>query len=351
MTAIPNVGDIESSASLGQETATETVTVKGGQTGSGGGSSDDDVVSPTKEEADAVNLTDSSSPVSFSKLHEIGLITPFLRKTFEIVNDKVTDPVVSWNPTRKSFIIWDSYEFSENLLPKYFKHKNFSSFVRQLNTYGFKKVDSDRWEFANEGFQGGKKHLLKNIKRRRSKSKCNKEASTTGLKKAETEAESLKEDQNCPIRLEVLKLKQQQEESQDQMVTVQEKIHGVETEQRHMLSFCAKLAKDQRFVERLVRKRKMKQQRELEVTEFVKKLKLLDDQETQNNLVDVESQLIIREFMAMAATTQPDHESDISMNNNQSGSTRCQLNTEDLLVDVGSMGGKKIDVDVNGRIE
>lgn len=119
MTAIPNVVEIESSFSLGQETATETVTV----------------VSLVKEDDDAVNFNDSSSSVAFWKLHEIGLITPFLRKTFEIVDDTVTDPVVSWSPTRKSFIIWDSYEFSENLLPKYFKHKNFSSFLRQLNSY------------------------------------------------------------------------------------------------------------------------------------------------------------------------------------------------------------------------
>ncbi|EOA15241.1 hypothetical protein CARUB_v10028638mg [Capsella rubella] len=338
MTVVPDVADIESSSSLGQETATETV--KDGQTRSEGSS--DDVVSLTED--DAVNLNDSSSSVGFWKLHEIGLITPFLRKTFEIVDDVVTDPVVSWSSTRKSFIIWDSYEFSENLLPKYFKHKNFSSFIRQLNTYGFKKVDSDRWEFANEGFQGGKKHLLKNIKRRRSKTNCNKEASITGLR-TETEVELLKEEQS-PMRLEMLKLKQQHEESQHQMVTVQEKIQGVELEQRHMLSFFAKLAKDQRYVERLVRKRKMKQQRELEANEFVKKLKLLQDQETEKNLGDVDqSNLIIREFMAMAAT-QRDHDSDISMNN-QSGNTRCQLNTEDLLVDVGSMGGNKTDVDVN----
>lgn len=60
---------------------------------------------------------------------------PFLTKTFEMVEDPETDPIVSWSIHRNSFIVWDSHKFSENLLPKYFKHKNFSSFIRQLNTY------------------------------------------------------------------------------------------------------------------------------------------------------------------------------------------------------------------------
>lgn len=29
----------------------------------------------------------------------------------------------------------------------------------------FMKIDSDKWEFGNEGFQKGKKHMLKHIKR------------------------------------------------------------------------------------------------------------------------------------------------------------------------------------------
>jgi heat shock transcription factor len=56
-----------------------------------------------------------------------------------MVEDPETDPIVSWSASRDSFIVWDSHEFSKILLPKHFKHNNFSSFIRQLNTYVSKK--------------------------------------------------------------------------------------------------------------------------------------------------------------------------------------------------------------------
>lgn len=62
-------------------------------------------------------------------------LPPFLVKCYEMVSDESTNELISWTESNDSFIIWDESRFSSQLLPKYFKHSNFSSFVRQLNIY------------------------------------------------------------------------------------------------------------------------------------------------------------------------------------------------------------------------
>ncbi|MBA0689695.1 hypothetical protein Goari_007412, partial [Gossypium aridum] len=88
------------------------------------------------------------------------LPTPFLAKTYQLVDDPSVDDLISWNEDGSAFIVWHPAEFARDLLPRYFKHNNFSSF-------GFRKIVPDRWEFANACFRRGEKELLRDIHRRK----------------------------------------------------------------------------------------------------------------------------------------------------------------------------------------
>lgn len=58
--------------------------------------------------------------------------------TCSFLDDSNTD-LIRWASDGNSFIVLDEDEFAKTLIPELFKHKNYASFVRQLNMYGFHK--------------------------------------------------------------------------------------------------------------------------------------------------------------------------------------------------------------------
>ncbi|KNE56999.1 hypothetical protein AMAG_02759 [Allomyces macrogynus ATCC 38327] len=113
----------------------------------------------------------------------------FVQKMYSILENDELKQIVSWSASGDSFLVHSPGEFARSVLPRYFKHSNFSSYNRQLNMWGFSKIsnlssspisavnsNSSRngtaefiepaWEFRHPYFQRGQVHLLVQIKRK-----------------------------------------------------------------------------------------------------------------------------------------------------------------------------------------
>ena len=64
----------------------------------------------------------------------------FLSKLYDILNNTTYKEIIYWNKEGKGIIIAKINEFSTMILPKYFRSSTYSSFVRQLNLYGYHKI-------------------------------------------------------------------------------------------------------------------------------------------------------------------------------------------------------------------
>uniref|UniRef100_A0A8D0GWK0 Heat shock transcription factor 2 n=1 Tax=Sphenodon punctatus TaxID=8508 RepID=A0A8D0GWK0_SPHPU len=109
-------------------------------------------------------------------------VPAFLSKLWALVGDAPSNQLITWSQNGQSFLVLDEQRFAKEILPKYFKHNNMASFVRQLNMYGFRKVvhvDSGVVKLERDGpvefqhpyFKQGREDLLEHIKRKGSSSK------------------------------------------------------------------------------------------------------------------------------------------------------------------------------------
>lgn len=244
---------------------------------------EEETVTCTGGGASSSSSSASFSPHPMEGLNEVGP-PPFLTKTYEMVEDPSTDTVVSWSGGRNSFIVWDSHKFSTTLLPKHFKHSNFSSFIRQLNTYGFRKVDPDRWEFANEGFLGGQKHLLKTIKRKRHLSQTTQQQGggaciELGQFEFEGDLERLKRDRNV-LMAEIVRLRQQQQQSKEHIAAMEDRLRSTERKQQRVMTFLAKALNNPSFIEQFTQR--AAQRREIRGVEIGRKRRLTASPSVEN---------------------------------------------------------------------
>lgn len=95
----------------------------------------------------------------------------FLLKVYSIINDSKNSQVISWTDSGESFTIKNTSLFTQNLLPKYFKHKNFASFIRQLNMYDFSKCKNSELTYSHPLFRKGLRQELGKIRRKMTEKK------------------------------------------------------------------------------------------------------------------------------------------------------------------------------------
>ncbi|KAF7031927.1 hypothetical protein CFC21_043174 [Triticum aestivum] len=177
---------------------------------------------------------------------------PFVAKTYQMVCDPRTDALVRWGRDNNSFLVTDVAGFSQLLLPCFFKHGNLSSFVRQLNSYGFRKVHPDRWEFAHESFLRGQTHLLPRIVRRKKRG----EASSSALvgsgeqyvvANIGEEVEEEEDDEGREALLEeVRRLRQEQTAVGEQLAQMARRLQATERRSDRLMPLLARLDEDPR---------------------------------------------------------------------------------------------------------
>ncbi|KAI9291513.1 hypothetical protein K502DRAFT_368385 [Neoconidiobolus thromboides FSU 785] len=217
-------------------------------------------------------------------------IAPFIAKLYNLVENSETDFVIHWDEDGKTFYISNPDFFAKQILPRFFKHKNFSSFVRQLNLYGFHKIqnlrqgvlignaDSEKLQFFHPKFERDKIDQLAEVVRKVVKE--NKSSGPTeNITGLATELELVKQNQTKlaselqEMQLMNEKLWKVNQEARNQNKIQQETINKI----LHFLSTL--FSHDKQPIDKLPRKRRL-------LLEQSKENEMKQENQNQNNLND-----------------------------------------------------------------
>ena len=183
-------------------------------------------------------------------------IPAFLAKLWKMVDDPDTDHLIAWGDFGNSFVIYNQAEFSQSLLPYYYKHSNMASFVRQLNMYGFHKVvgveagglkseKDQEMEFAHPYFHKGQHDLLIHIKRKVATSK----APIAGNAGQFAPAPAIKSERVNEVLNEVTQLKDKQEDMDSKLGTMKKENEAL---WREVINLRQKHSNQQKIVNKLI---------------------------------------------------------------------------------------------------
>ncbi|KAG0332366.1 hypothetical protein BG000_010068 [Podila horticola] len=119
---------------------------------------------------------DGSDPLIVSMYGSPSLVkvrSMFIDKLFKMVEDPAIQHLIAWAKEGDMFYVFNCIELSTSVLPKFFKHNNWQSFVRQLNkesNMNRRNPETQRWQFYHPDFQRDQPHLRSNIKRKSARS-------------------------------------------------------------------------------------------------------------------------------------------------------------------------------------
>ncbi|KAI9907370.1 hypothetical protein PsorP6_003070 [Peronosclerospora sorghi] len=102
-----------------------------------------------------------------------GWVAPFLLHLHQMLRREDAN-ILRWSDDGMAFHILDKDTMAAHVLPKYFKNKNFSSFQRQLNYFGFRKWSKARAPFptySREYFTRDNYSAMSLVKRQSKKSR------------------------------------------------------------------------------------------------------------------------------------------------------------------------------------
>lgn len=110
----------------------------------------------------------------------LSAVPPFLEKLYDMLSEQSLRNYISWCDDGTAILVKKVDEFSKLVLPRYFKHDKFASFLRQLNMYNFYTTcqEPNMRQFSNPLFRRNAKDSIRNIKRKR----CTKKTSTNSGK-------------------------------------------------------------------------------------------------------------------------------------------------------------------------